>query len=65
MKIRELESKLDLEATSKTRLETQISRLKEQIEKLVSGVQFRGFTVRVFRGRGLGNSERERGPWAV
>ena len=35
LKIRELESKLDLEATSKTRLETQISRLKEQIEKLV------------------------------
>jgi myosin-18 len=35
LKVRELESKLDLEATSKTRLETQIARLKEQIEKLV------------------------------
>eukprot|EP00088_Acartia_fossae_P001819 TRINITY_DN10714_c0_g1_i11.p1 TRINITY_DN10714_c0_g1~~TRINITY_DN10714_c0_g1_i11.p1 ORF type:complete len:874 (-),score=289.41 TRINITY_DN10714_c0_g1_i11:179-2485(-) len=34
LKVREFESKLELEITSKTRLETQIARLKEQIEKL-------------------------------
>jgi len=34
LKIRELESKLELEITSKNRMETQISRLKEVIEKV-------------------------------
>merc|ERR1711970_311709 len=34
LKIRELESKLELEGTSKSRMETQISRLKEVIEKV-------------------------------
>jgi len=36
LKIRELESKLELEQTTRGRLETQISRLKEGIEKLNS-----------------------------
>lgn len=36
LKIRELESKLELEQTTRGRLETQISRLKEAIEKLNS-----------------------------
>jgi len=34
LKIRELESKLELEITSKGRLDVQISRLKEQVDKL-------------------------------
>lgn len=34
MKIREMESKLELEMTTRSRLDTQISRLKETIEKL-------------------------------
>lgn len=34
MKIREMESKLELEVTTRSRLDTQISRLKETIEKL-------------------------------
>ena len=34
LKIRELESKLDLEQTTRGRMETQINRLKEGIEKL-------------------------------
>lgn len=35
MKIREMESKLELEMTTRARLDTQIARLKETIEKLV------------------------------
>jgi myosin-18 len=34
LKIKELESKLELEQTTRTRMETQIIRLKEGIEKL-------------------------------
>ena len=34
LKIRELESKLELEKTTKSRLETQLGRLKENVEKL-------------------------------
>ena len=34
MKIREMESKLELELTTRARLDTQITRLKEMIEKL-------------------------------
>lgn len=34
MKIREMESKLELELTTRSRLDTQITRLKEMIEKL-------------------------------
>ena len=34
LKIRELESKLDLEQTTRGRMETQINRLKEGVEKL-------------------------------
>merc|ERR1712038_2159857 len=34
MKIRELESKLELELTTKGRMETQVGRLKESIERL-------------------------------
>ena len=33
LKIRELESKLELEVTTRGRLDTQIARLKEQLEK--------------------------------
>jgi len=38
MKIREVESKLELELTTRGRLDTQIARLKEQIEKLTREV---------------------------
>ena len=34
LKIREMESKLDLEKTTKTRLETMIQRMKEVVEKM-------------------------------
>jgi myosin-18 len=34
LKIKELESKLELEQTTRTRMETQIHRLKEGIEKV-------------------------------
>jgi myosin-18 len=34
MKIKELESKLELEQTTRSRMETQINRLKEGIEKI-------------------------------
>lgn len=34
LKVKELESKLDLEQTTRVRLEVQISRLKETVEKL-------------------------------
>ena len=34
LKVRELESKLELEQTTRSRLETQISRLKEALEKM-------------------------------
>ncbi|RXG53551.1 Unconventional myosin-XVIIIa [Armadillidium vulgare] len=38
MKIKELESKLDLELTTRQRLESQITRLKDQVEKLSSEI---------------------------
>ena len=34
LKIREMESKLDLEKTTKTRMETMIQRMKEVVEKM-------------------------------
>merc|ERR1712012_1248577 len=34
LKVKELESKLELEQTTRTRMDTQINRLKEAIEKL-------------------------------
>ena len=34
LKIKELESKLELEQTTRSRMETQINRLKEGIEKI-------------------------------
>lgn len=38
LKVKELESKLDLEQTTRSRLEVQITRLKETVEKLQSDI---------------------------